>query len=82
MAIEKRIIGGVIIEDDFDDNREPLWKNPERIPQEVQNYAEFMYNPENSGNCSKCPANQDFSEWPGYRKPCGQFSCWVDVHCR
>ena len=39
MAIEKRIIGGVIIEDDFDDNREPLWKHPELIPQD---YANFM----------------------------------------
>ena len=80
---ETRNISGVIVEDDFNDYPwEPLWKHPERIPQEIQDYVSFMNNPANSSNCSECPANEDFSEWPGYRKPCGQFHCWVDLHCQ
>lgn len=35
----------------------------------------------NSGNCAECPYNEGFSEWPGNRLPCGQFHCWVDLHC-
>lgn len=43
-------------------------------------YCEFMYCRSNSHCCDNCPANQDFDNWQG-RFPCGQFKCWVDVHC-
>lgn len=46
-----------------------------------QAYRAFMYDPENSHNCAECPENEDFSDWPGTRLPCGQFRCWVDCHC-
>ena len=45
--------------------------------QEIKNYKEFMYNPENSHNCKNCPENQDFNRG----LPCGQQNCWVDCHC-
>lgn len=45
---------------------------------ELEEYKKFMNNEENSHNCSECPANEGFSEWPGHRLPCGQFHCWVD----
>ena len=48
---------------------------------EIQDYKDFMYNPENVGHCEGCPENRDFSSWPGHRLPCGQFHCWVAVHC-
>lgn len=51
-------------------------KKAMQVP-EIQAYIAFMNNPDNEHNCSECPANQEFSEWPGYRLPCGQFSCWV-----
>lgn len=40
----------------------------------------FLSNVENSHNCSECPYNEEFSDWPGHRLPCGQFNCWVDLH--
>ena len=82
MAIEIRNISGVIVEDDFNDEWETIWEHPEHVSQKTQDYVSFMNNPANSGNCSECPANEDFSEWPGYRLPCGQFNCWVDCHCQ
>jgi len=42
---------------------------------------EFLCNPKNIGNCADCPMNEGQSEWPGNRPPCGQFHCWVEVHC-
>ena len=42
---------------------------------------DYLYNPDNAHECDGCPMNQDASEWPGNRLPCGQFRCWVDVHC-
>ncbi len=47
-----------------------------------EEYIKFMYNPENINNCSKCPENQNFSSWPGNKLPCGQFHCWVELHCK
>ena len=44
-------------------------------------YIEFMNDPNNSHNCVKCPENAGFDTWPGNRLPCGQFNCWVDLHC-
>ena len=44
-------------------------------------YIRFMNNANNSHNCTKCPENAGFDPWPGNRLPCGQFHCWVDLHC-
>ena len=44
-------------------------------------YIEFMNDPNNSHNCGKCPENAGFDAWPGNRLPCGQFYCWVCMHC-
>ena len=49
---------------------------------EIQDYKDFMLNPENIERCDGCPENQGFSSWPGHRLPCGQFNCWVVVHCK
>lgn len=48
--------------------------------EEIRKYKEFMYNEDNSHNCSKCPEN---NEMQGNGKlPCGQYHCWVDCHCK
>ena len=47
---------------------------------EVKAIREWLCKPENSGNCGECPYNYRASEWPGHRLPCGQFTCWVDLH--
>lgn len=52
---------------------------PERI--RVRRYCNFMYNPDNSCNCSECPENKGFDSWQN-RYPCGQQNCWVDIHCK
>ena len=46
----------------------------------VQKYKEFMYTPSNSGHCLECPKNVNWND--SRTMPCGQFSCWVDCHCR
>ena len=38
----------------------------------------FLYNEENIHNCDECPYNEDMEN---YSYPCGQQSCWVQVHC-
>lgn len=46
-------------------------------------YINFMFNKENSKNCSECPENREMNSNDGeLRYPCGQYNCWVDVHCR
>lgn len=45
-----------------------------------EEYRKFMYDPQNVMACDKCPENLDMSPWPGFRKPCGQFHCWVSLH--
>lgn len=47
-----------------------------------EEYIKFMYNPENINNCSECPENQNSSSWLGNKLPCGQFHCWVKLHCK
>ena len=75
---------GVIIEESEEDIKaaDRWYKAHQEAMQSpaVQEYLRFMYNPENEYNCSECPENREFSEWPGYRLPCGQFSCWVRLH--
>ena len=41
----------------------------------------FLCNEENEYNCSFCPYNEGQSDWQG-RYPCGQWKCWVSLHCR
>lgn len=49
---------------------------------EKQQYIKFMYNKENIRKCEVCPENRKFdSGASGNRRPCGQFNCWVAVHC-
>lgn len=52
----------------------------EKEKKEINKINEFLYNPENIGNCSECPMNEDFDSWEG-KKPCGQQNCWVLIHC-
>lgn len=47
---------------------------------EIKKYRKFMCNPENSGNCANCPENRGENSWQN-RLPCGQWRCWVDLHC-
>lgn len=49
-------------------------------PSGTKEWIDFMFNEENSHKCESCPANEGHSSWPGFRLPCGQFNCWVDVH--
>ena len=41
----------------------------------------FLYNPANVLRCTDCPMNGEFTAWPENRLPCGQFHCWVFLHC-
>ena len=50
--------------------------------EEIKDYQDFMYDPENIERCDCCPENRGFSSWPGHRLPCGQDNCWVVVHCK
>lgn len=50
------------------------------MPSEIIAYREFMSNPENERNCSVCPENRGMSDWQD-RLPCGQWNCWVRIHC-
>ena len=46
-----------------------------------KDYVNFMNDRNNSHCCDRCPENNGFDSWPGNRLPCGQFHCWVDMHC-
>lgn len=45
-----------------------------------QEYRDFMWNPENVGNCAECPENHGDQRDP--RHPCGQQNCWVVCHIK
>lgn len=47
-------------------------------------YREFLYNPDNIFNCVECPDDKGMSdrEWGENRLPCGQYHCWVAIHCK
>lgn len=47
---------------------------------ELKDYKDFMYNECNCYNCDKCPENRGMCHESG--NPCGQFRCWVEVHCK
>ena len=52
------------------------------IAEVLNEYVRWMCNPDNLYNCEDCPENHGFSRWPETRKPCGQFHCWVAIHCK
>ena len=48
--------------------------------QKIEDYKKFMYNPNNIKCCDICPENNGFDNRQD-RLPCGQYRCWVKVHC-
>ena len=46
-----------------------------------EEYLAFMENPANVCNCADCPANRDEKSMIDFRLPCGQYHCWVALHC-
>lgn len=58
------------------------WENLYRKDREewLEKYKEFMYDNSNCGFCENCPENKGM-EGNG-QLPCGQFRCWVDIHCQ
>ena len=47
-----------------------------------QEYINFMCNPDNIMNCENCPENEGYDSGGfGNIHPCGQFNCWVVMHC-
>lgn len=40
----------------------------------------FLADAANVDNCTACPFNDGFDDFQ-HRKPCGQWNCWVEVHC-
>lgn len=49
---------------------------------EAKELVKWLCNPENIGNCEECPYNEGFSSWTENLLPCGQFHCWVALHCK
>lgn len=51
--------------------------------EKIDSYIEWMYNPDNEFKCRECPENRGFDKGPNLnRYRCGQYRCWVSVHCR
>ena len=49
----------------------------------VMDYKTFMYDENNVRKCDGCPENKGMaSDASGNRLPCGQYNCWVSVHCQ
>ena len=46
----------------------------------LEAYREFIFDAQNILKCEKCPENQDMDDWQD-RLPCGQWNCWVKLHC-
>ena len=44
-------------------------------------YIEFMYNKDNICKCEGCPENYGFKPGADDKLPCGQYNCWVAIHC-
>lgn len=42
-------------------------------------YLDFMYDINNIGRCQNCPENIGYQ--PIGKLPCGQYHCWVRLHC-
>ena len=58
------------------------WVSRERLSQPDVTVAEevkdFLHNKDNICNCAECPYNGSAD---GGKYPCGQQTCWVEVHC-
>lgn len=50
------------------------------MSKEEREYRRFMYNPKNVKKCGACPENQGCDDFQ-HRLPCGQWYCWVELHC-
>lgn len=48
---------------------------------EKDEYVKFMYNKNNIRKCEGCPENYNFKPGPDDKLPCGQYHCWVAIHC-
>lgn len=54
----------------------------EKRREEIQKYLDFLYDEKNIGQCKNCPENKEFSRGDdGNVLPCGQYHCWMSVHC-
>lgn len=42
---------------------------------------QFLYNEDNAHKCDKCPYAGAYGEKTNGRLQCGQYRCWVTVHC-
>lgn len=51
--------------------------NPEKYREK---YLEWVYDPNNVGNCRECPDNYGHDGHEANGHPCGQQNCWVAVH--
>lgn len=47
---------------------------------EIKEIKTFLADSANVDNCTACPFNDGFGDFQR-RKPCGQYNCWVEVHC-
>jgi len=56
--------------------------NEQERKEYIEEYIDFMCDPDNAYNCAECPENKGFETFPETRKPCGQFVCWVECHCQ
>ena len=41
---------------------------------------DFLHDEDNILNCEECPYNRGFDDFQ-HRLPCGQYHCWIDLHC-
>ena len=48
---------------------------------DIRDHIWFLCDPDNIGNCRRCPENRGSSSWGGNR-PCGQQNCWVAIPCQ
>lgn len=51
------------------------------VPETKAECLEFLYDPDNVHNCLFCFLNGGFTPGPDDKLPCGQYHCWVAVHC-
>lgn len=84
---KKNIVDKVIMKYHYDENGGcPIGKtgrNEEIMTEkEREAYLGFMYNKANTRNCKECPESRGFTPGAdGNILPCGQYHCWVSVHC-
>lgn len=53
------------------------------LKQYKEEVIEFLYNKDNIRRCYECPYNEGFDPGPnGIVLKCGQYHCWVALHCK